>query len=220
MLTPTRIVARSLIGLALLSALVGHAQTLTTSNLAQSRVDPDYVFRRNGFFGEEIFSYGSAFTTGNLSSTLASISIALAAGSSGSGFTVTVNQFAPGGPGAVLETLSGLSNPSSAGTFSYTSSGLVLDANSTYAIVVSVSAPSYGSFNVHRTVSNGDTGSAGWSVYDTGYQYYDGEWHADPAKVVSSVTASAVPEPSTWAAIVGACALGATVLMRRQRRCA
>ncbi len=223
MLTPRTLIARSLFGFVLLSALVGRAQTFTTSNLTQPLVDPDFVRRTPDDGADYVISYGSAFVTGSDSSILNGISLALASGGSyGSGFTVTVHQLSGEMPGAVLETLSGSGSPTTGGTYDFTSAGLSLEANTTYAIVASVSAPSYGRFNIQRTVSNGETGSAGWSVADLGYQFYDDAWHTDPAKLVFSVSAgvSAVPEPSTWAALVGACALGATVLVRRQRRAA
>lgn len=169
------------------------------------------------FGGTSSFSYGSSFTTGDTSSILSSITVVLANGGYGSGFTLTLNQISSGLPGAVIETLSGNSSPTTAASYTFTSSGVTLAANTTYAIVASAGSTPDASFNMHRTVSNGQTGSTGWTIGDSGFQDSDG-WYADPAKIVFSVSAtSAVPEPSTYAVIFGALALGAVGIVRRRR---
>ena len=121
-----------------------------------------------------------------------------------SGFTVMI-YLANGGlgapaPGSYLETLTGSTDPVTAGVFTYNSSGFTLSPSTPYFIVLTAGT----------SVANG---ALAWSLENTSPPVSSGGWPGDYYPVTSSnglswnnfggdpqfaVTATAVPEPDTF----------------------
>ncbi|MBC7368752.1 MAG: PEP-CTERM sorting domain-containing protein [Undibacterium sp.] len=119
-------------------------------------------------------------------------------------------------PGSLLATLSGNSNPS-ATYFAYTSAGLSLAPNTTYHLVTGVST-GFSLFSWNYAGPN----QSGWSIADTGYGSIDQavSWSQSglPGTFSVAATATAIPEPSTYAVLVGVSALGFAAWRRRRVR--
>ena len=102
-------------------------------------------------------------------------------------------------PGSFLATLTGSTDPVTGGDFTYSSSGLPLQASRTYFIVLTAGT----------SVANG---AYAWSLENTSPPVYSGGWPSDFCHETSSdgmswngtagvpqysITATAVPEPET-----------------------
>lgn len=126
-------------------------------------------------------------------------------------------------PDVLLETLSGSANPLTAGQYVYTSSGLTLDASTSYWLVGSVGTGG-GVYKWSRSYSSAATGS--WTVPGTNRMSitYDqgGAWTNVSGAVYfqyaidANGAAPPVPEPGTWAA-AALLAVGAAFARWRKR---
>lgn len=128
--------------------------------------------------------------------------------------------------GATLYTSSLVTVPTSdptTTTLTFNTGGILLDASKTYAIFSFADANSSGGTDLVYGVSN--------SAYAGGQGYYLGmagmrpfsdlsttSWTAWGSDETFSATFSAVPEPSTYAALAGIAALGVAVYRRRHKQ--
>ena len=163
---------------------------------------------------------GNKFVNDATSRNLQSITLSMdvAADTSGS-FRVELYSNSGSLPGSSLGILTGNGNPATAGLYTYTpSSTITLNPNTTYWVVAKVTSGlgDY-SWNYTSTTTHGGTGTLGGfsESFDQG-----GSWSAENVSFPSmfSVTATAVPEPSSYAAMLGVAALGFGIFNRRFRR--
>ena len=176
------------------------------------------VFHYQGF-GSNWASLAQSFTTGSSASTLNGITLSLASGGTGSGFTVYLMSDNAGTPGNILETLSGPTSPGT-GDITFTSgSSLPLDANTTYWWEATIVSTPNATFYLSSTTSTSETGSSGWSIGDVGsHNYYVAPWTPSAQAYIFSVSGTtAVPEPGTSAALAGLASL-ALLAYRRWRQ--
>jgi|GEM_PF-2521198 len=206
-----------------------HAQIIMVSNSALAgNGESNVVFSDDDSFGTTHNDRAQSFTTGVGSYTLNSIDLKLV-GRNGTAsiFTVALYSESSSTPGSLLVTLTGNSDPSTAGTFSYTATGgYTLDASTTYFMVASVpsggSGDSY-SYRMSTDPSDSETTSvASWTLGNGSLSRDNtgsGIWSSpSSSSLIMSVTATAVPEPSSYAAIFGGLALIGTFLVRRRKR--
>jgi hypothetical protein len=116
--------------------------------------------------------------------------------------------------------------PTSAGNSSLSGSA-TLSASTTYYFAFSANTPTAGdNYNLRLAGSHNEDagGLAGWSIANGHWYNYpnyapnpDELWTLDGSAVQFSIQASAIPEPSTYAAIAGAAMLGLAVWQRRRR---
>ena len=140
------------------------------------------------------------------------------------GFSVAVWSNNSGVPGAVISggSLSGVSDPSSTGLFSYTASAATLSPSTTYWVVASVpSGPgSVYQWTYAGSLTQNDT-APGWSI-DGQFAYRTGSvWVAQDsleAPFMMSIEATAVPEPAEFASIAGIAGLLGAGWLRRRRQ--
>jgi hypothetical protein len=126
-----------------------------------------------------------------------------AASNSPSGFTVSIfNDNGPGGvPGSSLGSLSGSANPSAAGIYTYTASGLNLQPSTRYMLVLWATTPlTSGSYNWSVPYPSGSSSIESWRIYgaysssDNGLSWGETRWILQ-----YGIYATAVPEPSALA---------------------
>lgn len=184
------------------------------SNLTESRVDAVSV--TTGAW------WASSFTTHSETSyTLNSVSLKFSAAANTSGnFFVRLYSNNSGVPGSSLETLSGTANPSSATTYSFTSTGTTLSAGTRYWLVAGVTsgAGDYKWDWTNSTAQNSVEGQS-WGIGDDDVHTSTNSgssWVFDGAAMQFSVNATAVPEPGTYAALFGLAALGVVAWRRRK----
>lgn len=133
-------------------------------------------------------------------------------------FTLSLYSNSTTNPGTLIETLTGTATPNSATTYNFTSGGTILAANTTYWWVASA-ATSTNQAYISFTNSASFTSPDGWtlgvirSTTNSGTTWND---FNTGQELRFSVNASAVPEPSTYAALAGAAALGLAVWRRRR----
>jgi hypothetical protein len=170
---------------------------------------------------------GSRFITDGSSPgfTLQSITVGLANAEGGGGFFVAIFSDAGGQPGIALETLSGSEDPLSEGDYEYASSGISLAPNSSYWVVAGIqetggtfnwkAGGSQFSFTGPWTIPSNDT-------YITSFPEGGSTWNTsfnnDGFPFLFSVSAVAVPEPSTTAFLSGGISVLMIVLKHRFRR--
>jgi hypothetical protein len=119
----------------------------------------------------------------------------------------------------------GANQPTSGGLVTFSGSGSVtLAAGTTYYLKLSAdSVPTSGNnyFAVPVTNSTGQTGLSSWTIGDSS-SYGNGSFYnasfSLPSFSVQATEVSAVPEPSTYAAIAGAAMLGFAAWRRRNRK--
>lgn len=206
------------------SAANAQAQVTLVSNLDQTTSGSGDVYV-SGFGGNFTRFYAAqTFTTGSASATLASIDVSFSQMNfSNTTFSLRLFSNAGSQPGSSIETLSGSTSPSD-GVFSYTSSGsTVLAPNTTYWWVASSSTNGV-IFHPTFTASQSETSSYGWTIGNVGYTGSTTSPSSLPTfSSIStpfqfSVSAvSAIPEPSTYAALAGLVVLGTAVAIRRRR---
>lgn len=212
-----------LAALALLNLTATYAfGQVTVSNLGETLLVAEEIAPNRWLAG--------SFTTDAYSSSyqLASVTVNLYdVSGTPTGFSLRLFSDNSGAPGTSLETLSGNNNPTTTGNYSYTSSGTTLNSNSTYWIVASAATGAYdpGSdfyyWGASDTNNQTTTGGPTWLIGDVvSYSTNSGSsWVTSSSTYdlkFSVSTAAAIPEPSTCAALFGACALG-LVGYRRHR---
>lgn len=124
-------------------------------------------------------------------------------------------------PGALLETLSGSSNPASAGDYTYTSSGTTLNASTTYWVVASSLGDYSDAYYLNSTTSNQSitTGGASWSIgNDLSMESVNGSTWSDTgfgALQLSVTATSNVPDTASTLTLLGGALAGLATLRRR-----
>ncbi len=163
------------------------------------------------------------FTTGATATQLDSVTLDMqVAGVTGGGFGVSIYGYSVTGPSGLLASLSGSSNPATAGAYTYTDgSSLTLAANTTYFVVASVpqTSPdkSYAWSNTEETT---ETSSSGWSIGNRSWYRENGgsSWtQLDfDATGQMSIQASAIPEPGVMLPLPVLLASGLLLRWRRK----
>ena len=210
---------RLLTNLSALLCFAGAAQLYSTemvSNLANA----DRGLINSSCDVTNVQKQADAFTTGATASFLNSITIKTAVGT-GTGFSLALYSDNASLPGTLIETLSGSVSPTTASAFTYTASGLTtLNANTTYFWVAAGSV-SGDNFVLQFTADATQSSPAAWTISDNFASSYDGtNWtpRSGGNTPQFAINATAVPEPSTYAAIAGVAALGFVAYRRRQAR--
>jgi hypothetical protein len=166
--------------------------------------------------------YATSFSAGAASNyTLNTVTLRFAtAGNTSGGFFVGLYSDNAGVPGSSLEVLTGTGNPSSATDHTFTSSGATLIESATYWIVGGVTSGS-GSYMWAYTSALGDDENpveSGWSIGDDAFLSTNAgvNWASDGGVMMFSLTATPIPEPGTYAALLGVAALGFVISRRRR----
>lgn len=159
---------------------------------------------------------GQAFTTSAEAQSFLLDKVALGI-TSGSYSNFTVNLRANGSnnmPGNILATLNGSDDFSGANP-SYTASNVILDPLTTYWVTWGFSGEGH-----YQIGSTTQTGSGGWelgSKYAASFNEGLTWLESSPGNYFNvEITATAIPEPSTYAALAGLGALGLALWRRRQ----
>lgn len=125
-----------------------------------------------------------------------------------SGFSVGIFNDVNGLPSSSLGLLSGSPNPASSGIYSYTATGITLAPNTEYFVMTSAaSAAATGSFE--WGFGPALTGNSDWQSFPPIFTTSAGaQWSGfrDNAYALTSIYATAVPEPSQWALLLIGCA--------------
>jgi hypothetical protein len=212
-----------IIPLMLCTLMVGsitRGQVTAVSNLAQtwdSGMPVGKVMNRD-------FSQAFSFTTGQTgSSYLSGVTLSFFYVSpTASGFEVSLySGMNASGPSGLLASLSG-SNQPSVGEYTCTpAAGTILSPGTQYWLVASAPTLLSGYFSLNSTRSTAeDPGSlTGFSIADTRWTSSDGgvSWSSSSSSAQFAVMVSAIPEPSTYAACLGAVVLGFAALRRRRK---
>lgn len=140
-----------------------------------------------------------------------------------SDFTVQVRADTDSLPGAVLGTLSGTAAPSGFASHTFTASGLLLDANTSYWLTLGFTTPG-GVANFSMT--NNPIVDGTWGIDTNQRTFYSTSTNAwyqlpeDALRVTIEAEPLAIPEPSTYAALFAAAALGLAAWRSRTARAA
>jgi hypothetical protein len=201
------------------------AQTAVSNFGAGSGGTANIGFDANGYNARRTFSFTTGANSGGYSFSSLTMSFNNVTGSPGSlsvGLYSAFDSASGSSPTGLLSSLSVSSgNPASAGNVVF-SGTTTLAASTTYFLLLAApSASSTGNYFTYHTASttNEDSGGlAGWLIGDIGYiaNSSGGVW-SDGGGAMMSIQASAIPEPSTYAAIAGAAMLGLAVWRRRRQ---
>jgi len=190
------------------------AQTTYVSNLGDATTDGE------GELVSELWvSDGFATGTSALGYNLNSVQVLLdGVYQNPSGFSISLYSQNGTQPGSSLGTLSGPSNPSVAGTYTYTASGITLTPSTDYWLVLADTSPELSGYLWDVTSSTSYTSSDGWSI-NTARSYSSGDQGTSWANIDSvigefAVNATVVPEPQSFA--LAAVALAALFGRRRK----
>lgn len=200
--------------------LAPQAQAATVvSNLGNTSDGSLAVNNLTGPLGFAGVDAANSFTTG-AAATLESVTLSL----SGFGvvdFKVALYLDSAGLPGTSLVTLTGNSNPSSLGLYTYTGT-YALAASTTYWVVASVPHDVAVNHlaNWYSTTNPSETGQPGWSIGDGSAQRHWSSgvpeaWAGSDRALQFSAETMSVPEPGRATLLFGSVCL-ATVLRRRR----
>ena len=117
-------------------------------------------------------------------------------------------------PGSSLESLTG-DAPETFGQHTFTSTGLSLDANTSYWVAWT---PTSGHYNYNLTFSNNESSTDGWTIGSRSASSDAGtNWSAEGPSSANlfSIQATPVPEPHEYAMFVGLGLIGFVALRRR-----
>jgi hypothetical protein len=213
----------AMLATALQTPLLG--QTILVSNLGESA--QAVTWQGSNSDGDEVRTAAS-FTTGNSPTSLGGATIWQYGtfGNPSATFTLSLassnstleSSVGAGFPSSIVATFSGSTQPSAEGQYNYTlSSPYALAANTTYWLVVSAPSQSVGErFVGYATSSAAETSAYGFNIGDFGRFMVGSSSYTDSYKVSFSLQASAIPEPSAYAAFLGLAALSGVVLWRRR----
>lgn len=171
----------------------------------------------------QLFSTDSS--AASFSVTSVSLALGNAANTSGNFFVSINNNTGSNLPGTTVGTLSGTANPSTAGTYTFTSAGISLNANTKYWIRVGVSSGS-GSYSWLDTQSfEGFNHTGTWSLFNDfangiptdSYSFNGGSSWNKAYGTPYKFELSAVPEPTTIGLVAAGLAASAFGLMRRRK---
>ncbi len=223
---PTRIplrLAGALAAALLALAPAAHAQT-AVSNLGQSSGATATIGTYDG--GGEEWRRAFTFTTGSSASSFNFTGLTMtfnaASGSPGALTVALYSTFDPNttaGGGSLLSTLSLSSgSPTSSGNSVFTGSA-TLQPSTTYYLQFSSATAAAGNYYSYPVVGSGSEdagGLPGWTIGNSAYESnYNNTWTTLSGPGLFSVQASAIPEPSTYAALAGLGALGLALWRRR-----
>jgi hypothetical protein len=219
-------------GAFLSSATLGHAQD-AVSNLGQGG-NPGQadVGNASGMIWQRVFEFTTGSSASSFDFTGATINFAAGGGSPtlSVGLYSSFDQYTVAGLSGLMTNLSLSSgDPLASGDAVFTGTA-TLAASTTYYLALSAGSPATGNyFTLPVTDAYGEDsgGLSGWSITNGVWDNYPDnfasppqKWSFDPSVARFSVqaTASAVPEPSTYALLAGLVTLG-FVAWRRRSRC-
>lgn len=185
-------------------------QAVFADNLGQTSIAT--VQTLNNFTGTQFTTDASAASFVLTNVTL-KITAVLATGGT---FVVKIYSNSAGKPSVSLGTLSG-STPTTSGNFAYTTGGINLSASTPYWVVIEGT----GVGQYQQSATSSPTVTGGWSISsgsafssDSGVSWVNSDAFGYRTQV--SLSATAVPEPSTYAVLAGALSLGYVAWRRRR----
>lgn len=183
-------------------------------------------FANNGAAERRVFSFTTGASAGGYDFSSFTLSFSGSVGSPGSLVVDLYSAFNPSGsssPTGLVQNLSLTSGNLTSANNAVFSGSATLAASTTYYLFLTAPAATtvgnYYRYNTAATLSEDAGGLAGWTIGDVGYYGLGGNpWNSAGGGAAMSIqaTASAIPEPSTYAAIAGAAMLGLAAWKRRR----
>ncbi len=182
-------------------------------------------FASNGAAERRVFSFTTGANVGGYDFTSFTLGFTGTVGSPGSlvvGLYSAFDSSNAGSPTGLVTNLSLTSgNLTSVNSAVFSGSTTLAASTSYYLLLSASSASSSGNYFTYRTAANlneDSGGLAGWTIGNAGYSALGGNsWDSAGGGAMMSIQASAIPEPSTYAAIAGAAMLGLAVWQRRRK---